>query len=295
MRLLLLLAAILSPKVIFVGACALGAGVCAVYYLQLLLIYPSSINDGRGHCATPAEYDMNYEEVRLPTKDGESLHCYALKHDGVRTARKTVVILSPNAGNIGHAMPIVSVFYRTFGYNVFIYSYRGYGKLTGVASEKGLKIDARTVLDYLTTNDFFRDTHLVLYGRSLGGAVAIYMCLIMPDAVLGLILENTFLSIPKTVPHIFPVLKSLTRLVHQVWDSERLMPLIPSRIPVLFFSARRDEVVPPSHMDRLHQLSQAEHKVMYKYELSFHNDTVAQPEYWERVREFLKSRVAPVE
>ena len=72
------------------------------------------------------------------------------------------------------------------------------------------------------------------------------------------------------------------------------MPSIPANIPVLFFSARKDEIVPPSHMDKLYELSQSNDKTFFKYPNSQHNDTVVQPDYWERVHEFIKNKVNPV-
>ncbi|SGZ57469.1 CIC11C00000002607 [Sungouiella intermedia] len=280
-----------------IGVSIGGLALVALYTFQSTLIYPSSLNDGKGHCATPDELDMpDYEELFLRTEDGESIQCYALKHDRLSPlyTNKTVLILSPNAGNIGHALPIVSMFYKNFQYNVFIYSYRGYGKSSGRPLEIGLKVDAQRVMKYITTEDEqLLQSSLVLYGRSLGGAVLVYISSIFPSAILGIILENTFLLIPKTVPHIFPALKYFTILVHQKWNTEVLVPQIPSNIPVLLFSARRDEIVPPSHMDRIFQLLRTNDKVMYKYDQAAHNDTVIQPGYWERVHEFIQDKVNP--
>lgn len=275
-----------------------GLALVALYTFQSSLIYPSSLNDGHGYCATPDEHDMpDYEELFLQTEDGEKLQCYLLRHDRLSPhyTNKTVLILSPNAGNIGHALPIVSMFYKNFEYNVFIYSYRGYGKSTGSPLETGLKMDARRIMQYITTeDDQLLQSSLVLYGRSLGGAVLMYISSVFPSAVLGIILENTFLLIPKTVPHVFPALKFFTVLVHQKWNSEALVPHIPPNIPILLFSARRDEIVPPSHMDRIYSLLRTNDKTMFEYEHSAHNDTVIQPQYWERVHEFIRDKVNPV-
>lgn len=281
-----------------VGAAVGGLAVFGLYWYQSSLIYPSSLNGGRGYCATPDEYDMpDYETVNLETEDGELLHCYLLKHDvsPPTYSNKTVLILSPNAGNIGHALPIVSIFYKNFGYNVFIYSYRGYGKSTGTASEKGLKMDAQRVMKFLTVEDNqFLSSSIILYGRSLGGAVAVYIAANISTSVHALILENTFLSIRKTVPHVFPILKYLSNFVHQHWDLESLIPLIPGRIPVLLMSARKDEIVPPEHMDTIYDLLNSEIKVIYKFEDSQHNDTVTYPDYWDKVQNFIGNNVNPV-
>lgn len=268
-----------------------------LYSYQSSLIYPALLNDGHGYCSTPDEYGMHYELVPLKTLDGETLQCYLLKQDrhSVDYTNKTILILSPNAGNIGHALPIVSIFYKQFGYNVFIYSYRGYGKSTGKPSEKGLKIDAQRVMEFLTTEDEqYSQSSLVLYCRSLGGAVGIYLAATLASSIHGVILENTFLSIKKTVPYIFPFLKYFTSFVHQTWDLELLVPLIPTKVPVLLLSGRRDEIVPPSHMDKIYDLLNCDYKAMHKFENSQHNDTVMQPGYWALVQTFIQNKVNPV-
>lgn len=268
-----------------------------LYTYQGSLIYPASLNDGHGHCSTPDEYDMEYKLVTLKTSDGVNLQCYLLKHDSTSSeyANKTIVILSPNAGNIGHALPIVSMFYKQCGYNVFIYSYRGYGKSTGKPNEAGLKIDAQRVMQFLTEEDEqYSQSSIVLYGRSLGGAVAIYIAATMSSSVHGLILDNTFLLIRKTVPHIFPFLKYVTSFVHQIWNLEQLVPTIPANIPVLMLSARKDEIVPPSHMDKIFELLPSTDKAFHKFENSYHNDTVVQPEYWTIIHQFIIDKVNPV-
>ncbi|AOW31699.1 hypothetical protein MG5_06350 [Candida albicans P57072] len=283
-----------------IAQAGLSLGVVALiglYTYQNNLIYPASLNDGHGYCATPDEYNMPYELINLPTEDGELLQCYSLKQDphSPSYSNKTILILSPNAGNIGHALPIVSIFYKKFGYNVFIYSYRGYGKSTGSPSEKGLKMDADRVMQYLTKEDSqYQQSSIILYGRSLGGAVAIYIAATKTSSIHAMILENTFLSIRKTVPHAFPLLKYVAGFVHQTWDSESLVPLISPKVPVLLLSARKDEIVPPSHMDRIYELLKSESKGMFEFENSSHNDTVVQEGYWDRVHSFIKNKVNPV-
>lgn len=268
-----------------------------LYSYQNSLIYPSGLNDGRGYCSTPDEFGMpNYETINLQTEDGETLHCYLLKHDknSPNYSNKTVVMLSPNAGNIGHALPLVSIFYKTYGYNVFIYSYRGYGKSSGKPSEIGLKRDAQAVMKYLTSeDDQYQQSSIILYGRSLGGAVAIYMAATMSRSIHAVILENSFLSIRKTVPHIFPFLKYATGFVHQIWDLESLVPTIPDDIPFLLMSARKDEIVPPDHMDTIYSLLTTQNKTMVTFENSQHNDTVMQDGYWEKIHEFIRDQVNP--
>lgn len=78
-------------------------------------------------------------------------------------------------------------------------SYRGYGKSEGTPNEKGLRIDAQTMLDFVREHDILKDTPLIAYGQSIGGAVAIDLVSRNEDSFSGLMIENTFLSLVKTL------------------------------------------------------------------------------------------------
>jgi alpha/beta superfamily hydrolase len=80
--------------------------------------------------------------------------------------------------------------------------YRGYGLSTGVPDEAGLKVDAQTALDHLRQRAETSRSQIIVYGQSLGGAVAINLVAANEDKgdIAGLVLENTFLSIRKLIP-----------------------------------------------------------------------------------------------
>lgn len=115
--------------------------------------------------------------------------------------------------------------------------YRGYGLSTGAPNEEGLVIDAQTGLDYIRSRDDLKNTKIVVFGQSIGGAVAIDLVSKNQEAgdVKGLILENTFLSIAKMIPSAVPVAKWLTPFCHEYWRSEQMLPKITS-VPILFLS-----------------------------------------------------------
>lgn len=281
---------------VVVGTATAAAALIALYAFQKKIIYPSALNDGHGKVATPDEYGMPYESVDLKTKDGETLQSFVLLQDkeNPQYTNKTVLILSPNAGNIGQFMPIVRYIYEALRYNVFIYSYRGYGHSTGQPSEQGLMIDADTAMEYIASNKQLAESSLVVYGRSIGGAVAIYIASQHSDQVSGMILENTFLSLPQVVPYLFPILTPFTFMVHEKWPSEDRMPEIPARIPALFLAGQKDEVVPPDHMRKLYELSKSTNKVWREFKDAHHNDTLAAPGYWDDFYNFLYTDVTPV-
>ncbi|QNP98073.1 Hypothetical protein YALI2_D00514g [Yarrowia lipolytica] len=286
----------------------LGAAITAfvaagLYIFQSKLIYPSNFPAGsRTHVDTPDSQGMpSYKDVTIETADGEKIKAFVVLHDESEPnyVPKTVLLLCPNAGNMGHALPIVRLFYQQMGYNAVIFSYRGYGLSTGTASEVGIKTDARALYNYLQTHPQIKNTSLVLYGRSLGGAVAIYMASQFGGSegsiIKGLILENTFLSIPKLIGYVLPFAAPFARLCHQKWESEKLMPLINPQIPTMFLSGLRDEIVPPPHMKGLIGMCPADVKVVEYFANGTHNDTIVQPEYWEKLVMFIRKYVVPIE
>lgn len=195
----------------------------------------------------PSQFGIkDFEELVIPTDDGEKLSAFYIRgpRDG-RNSNITILMFHGNAGNIGHRLPIARMLINYIGCNVFMLEYRGYGISTGEPDESGLCIDAQTALSYLRNRAETRSHRLIVYGQSLGGAVSIKLVSKNQESgdIVGLILENTFLSMRKLIPSVIPPARYLTLLCHQVWGSESVLPSI-TKIPVLFLSGLQDEIVP---------------------------------------------------
>jgi len=167
-----------------------------------------------------------------------------------------------NAGNIGHRLPVAKMLERHTNCNVLMLEYRGYGLSTGTPDEEGLNMDAQTGLDWIRKNEETKKGSVIVFGQSLGGAVAINLVKRNQGDgdVIALVLENTFLSMRKMIPayvlasrtlevladdknRAFPPARYLAPLCHQVWDSETVLPGIKD-MPILFLSGLKDEIVP---------------------------------------------------
>jgi fermentation-respiration switch protein FrsA (DUF1100 family) len=138
----------------------------------------------------------------IPTPDGESLSAFFLRANKQHARNVTILMFHGNAGNIGYRVPIGKILEDDLGCNVLMLQYRGYGMSTGTPNEKGLMIDAQTGLDYIKQRAELRNTRIVLYGQSIGGAVAISLAArnLKEGDIAGLILENTFTSMRKLIP-----------------------------------------------------------------------------------------------
>jgi len=300
-----------------VGLTTLTAGL--LYYGQNYLIYPSAFPPGsRTDVPTPRDFGLTYDDLTLDTVDGIKIKCYLLLQSKDLTnagatqsrpeetdeqfaaRRPTIIMFHGNGGNAGHRLPLAKVFYLRMRCNVLMLHYRGYGHSQGSPSEKGLRIDAQTALDYLTshptlspsTESSTPGSKIILYGQSIGGAVALDLAARNPNAIAGLILENTFLSIPRLIPTAIPLLSPFSFLCHQKWDNANTITKLPPSMPLLMLSGKQDEVVPSSHMMELWEIAQKsgrKHATWIDFETGAHNDTCVQPGYWVAISDFVSA------
>lgn len=271
-------------------------GLGALYYNQNSLIYPSWVNNARVYVRKPEFPLSNYfQEDYITTKDNESIQVYSFIHNEEK--RKTLLMFRPNAGNIGDSIPLIKILFESHNLNVVVWSYRGYGKSSGKPTEKGIKVDSESIYDFLVkkeliyepTNELI-DKPLILHGTSIGGAVAINFAYEHKDVIDSLILENTFLSLHKVVPYIFPWLKHFTFLVTDKWQSESIIGKLDPQMNLLILNSMKDEIVPSSHSKELYELSNSKYKKIHRFNRGHHNDLIIQDGYFEILHEFLAQR-----
>jgi len=236
---------------------------------------------------------LPFKEETLTTSDNVKIRLYVIQQENNASKRPTILYCHGNAGNMGHCLPVAERLYNHFRCkcNIVMLSYRGYGFSEGSPSEKGLKIDAQTALNYIKGHEVFQHTKVVVYGQSLGGAVSIDLVSKNEDKVSGLIVENTFLSIPKLVPHVIPLLRHFTFFCTQKWESEKAIQNL-KHIPILFLLGECDELIPKEHVNRLHELAKTEGgKDIQSFQFGTHVDTVAQPDYFDSIGRFLSTKI----
>ena len=135
--------------------------------------------------------------------------------------------------------------YHEMGLNVVSFAYRGYSDSvlqSGFPTEASIKQDARTIIAYLKQNKQ-PGAPLFALGRSLGGAVAAYAASFDSETFDGLILENTFTSIPDMVDNLFYVVGYFKFLILKIkWDTKQIIQSL--QLPMLFVTGDQDELVP---------------------------------------------------
>jgi fermentation-respiration switch protein FrsA (DUF1100 family) len=231
--------------------------------------------------ATPAIFDLPYEEVLFPAADGALLHGWFVPGT---SGKPLILFCHGNAGNISHRIENLYLFRRETGVSVFIFDYRGYGKSEGTASEEGTYADARGALEWLE-NRGWKPERMIYFGRSLGAGVAVQMALEKQPA--GLVLETPFPSVSAMGRHHYPFLYTLLSWAVQArYDSLEKIPGI--RVPLLIFQGDRDFIVPEKMARRVFERAN-EPKTFHLIPGAGHNDTydAGGREYWDAWRRFL--------
>jgi len=243
-----------------------------------MIFHPTS-----GADVTLAELGVPGEELFLETEDGVRIHGYWLPVEGAPLA---LLFLHGNAGNASQRLPNAALLAR-LGVSVLLLDYRGYGKSEGHPTEKGVYADARAGLAELLARGF-PEQRIVLFGRSLGGAVAADLARGRPFA--GVILESAFPSVAAMAKAIFGF--GGWPLTRGRFDS--LAKIGELRAPLLFFHGDRDEVVPLALGRRLFDAA-PEPKRFVTIRGAGHNDTVpvGGSAYLERIRSFFAGIAPP--
>lgn len=208
------------------------AGLCAfVYVAQPRLVFFPDTRIGQ----TPADHGLAYEDVHMNTEDGETIHGWYVPAEG---AAKHVLFLHGNAGNISHRPNTIAMLNR-MEHAVLIVDYRGYGHSSGRPSEAGTYHDAAAAWDHLTVTRQVNPQDIVIYGRSLGGAIAVWLAAERDPA--GLIIESTFSRMADMGVYHYPYLPA--RLLTRIrYDS--VARIADVRCPVFSAHSRDDELVP---------------------------------------------------
>lgn len=212
-----------------------------VYFFQARLIYFPNV-PGRELTATPASVGLAFEEVRTTTADGIELHGWFVP---AAAADRAVLFCHGNAGNISHRLEHLKILHD-LGLAVLLFDYRGYGRSSGAPSERGTYLDAHAAWSYLTERKGFAPGQIVVFGESLGGAIAAELARTTDPAAL--ILLAAFTSAPDLARRYYWYLPVRLLARFHYPTSEFVADV---RAPVLVIHSRDDEIAPFSHGQQL--------------------------------------------
>jgi fermentation-respiration switch protein FrsA (DUF1100 family) len=229
---------------------------------------------------TPAAYKLEFEDVRIPTADGETLHGWWLPHP---SPRGQVIFWHGNGGNLSLWLDVIAGL-RKQEFSVLAVDYRGYGASTGRPTEQGIYRDADAALRVFGERFRKPDVPVVYWGRSIGTAVAAYAAgESRPDA---LVLESPF-------PDVFaiiggnPVMRVLALFSSYRFPTSRFLERYDG--PLLVIHGDADSIIPFSAGRRVFEEARGSRKTFVPIPGADHNDLhAANPvPYWRAIDTFV--------
>ncbi len=213
----------------------------AFLYQSKLVFFPD-----RRLVTSPDRHGLQFKEIGIESGNGDRLHGWFLPAD---SATRALLYFHGNAGNISHRIESLGIFVD-LGLSVLIFDYRGYGKSEGRPGEAKTYEDGRAAWEYLVRQEGFRPDEIFLFGRSLGGSVAIRLATDVEPA--GLVVESCFPSITEMGVRVYPWLP--VRILSRIrYDSESRVSTL--TCDKLFIHSRQDDVVPFDMGRRLYEMA----------------------------------------
>jgi hypothetical protein len=183
---------------------------------------------------TPDSIKLPFKNVYIKTQDNIQINGWFIP---CSHAKYTILFFHGNAGNIGLRLEKIRLLHD-MNMNIFIIDYRGYGNSQGRPSEQGLYSDAKAAYDYLVNNLNIKTAEIIVYGESLGAAVAVHLA--CEAKVAALILEGAFSKSRDLAEKYYPLIPSF--LFSDKFNS--LAKIKKVSVPKLFMHSRTDEIVP---------------------------------------------------
>ncbi|MFC1671811.1 alpha/beta hydrolase [Planctomycetota bacterium] len=192
--------------------------------------------------ASPGDAGLPFEDAALTAEDGASIAGWYVPAEN---ARGTVLFCHGNGGNISHRLETLTVL-NALRLNVLIFDYRSYGASKGKLSEKGTYLDAEAAWRYVTEKKGEDPSRVVIFGRSLGGAIASWLAATHTPGLL--IVESAFTSMPDIAGVYYPYMpvRLLCRIRYPTIEY-----LAGAKCPVLVVHSPEDEMIPFRHGQRL--------------------------------------------
>jgi fermentation-respiration switch protein FrsA (DUF1100 family) len=263
-----------------VALCYIGMIIMLLFLEKMMIFHPASA--AREWLPPP---DPRIEDVVLQTADQIKIHAWWFPPEGWEPSQGAVLYSHGNAGNLSHRGLSIGRWQEAMEQAVLIYDYPGYGYSEGKPGEIGCYAAADASYDWLTQKLHVPSERILLYGGSLGGAVAVDLASRRPHRAL--VLVSPFSSIPDMAQKLYPWLP-VRWLVRNRFDN--LAKIGKCSQPVFVAHGTADRLIPFEQGKRLFEAAN-QPKRFFAMEGYDHNHTPG-PEFYRALSEFLKESEA---
>jgi fermentation-respiration switch protein FrsA (DUF1100 family) len=229
--------------------------------------------------AFPSEDGIDFEDINFSSRDHVLLNGWFLSKE----SEKVILYCHGNFGNISSETELLKEF-NLLGYNVFIFDYKGFGISDGIPSEGGLYSDALGAYDYLEERGF-DNKNIILFGRSLGGAVALFLASEI-EGFGGIIIDSSFLSIRDLSYDILGFNFPKALISNRLESIKRIKDI---KAPKLIIHSEDDNLIPFYHGQKL--FDEAREPKRFLKIKGYHNSSFSGSKevYMVAIKDFLRS------
>lgn len=259
--------------------------VLALYAVVLLIYF--LIQERILFVATPLKLRHSFqlaspfEEVYLDSEDGGKIHALLIQ---AAKPKGLILYFHGNTGNMNR-WSVVAEELTTYGFNVLVVDYRGFGKSEGRRNERNLYADAQAIYDY--GKSLAGEEHLIVYGRSLGTGLAVRVA--SENKPSKLVLETPFYHLPEVAFYHFPFIP-VKWLLRFKFRSDKVIHKV--ECPIAIFHGTRDRIVPYSSGLKLYELIGDDPKhTMVTIPRGKHSNLGSFPLFREKMKEFLEKEL----
>jgi fermentation-respiration switch protein FrsA (DUF1100 family) len=256
----------------------------AAVYLGVVVLLASLENRFVYHPVKAAEHwepppVPDIEEIELASADGNRLGAWWLPCPG---SERSLLYMHGNAGNLSHRGSSIVKLRKWLDVSVLIVDYPGYGKSSGAPSEAGCYAAGDAGYEYLVSQKKCDPKKLILYGGSLGGAVAIDLATRKPH--WAVVVDKTFTSAPDIGGDMYPWIPVRWIMRNRFHNIDKVRTL---HTPIFISHGDRDRVIPFEHGEALFRAAN-EPKAFCCLPESDHNDSLPEV-FFTELRKFLAS------
>jgi len=192
-------------------------------------------------------FDKTYRELFINTTDNEKLNALLFQTD--LPLKGLVIYFHGNADNLQRWGKFYSDF-TSRGYDILMPDFRGFGKSTGQPDEQKFYQDAQLIYEHIfDVADKYKKSEVIIYGRSLGCAVASNLA--TKVEAQKVILETPFKNIDN-------LMRTNSRILFLPFDFKYKFPndehLMKIQKPIYIFAGTKDWVVPNKSTEQLKPL-----------------------------------------
>lgn len=227
-------------------------------FQEKLIFLPTSLEQDYVY-----DFEEPFEEFFLKTNDGAKLNALYFKNS---CPKGVILYFHGNAGDLSRWGETATFFVKK-DFDVIIMDYRTYGKSTGKINEDNLFNDAQLFYDH--TLEYYSENDIIIYGRSLGAAIATQLA--SKNRSRQLILETPFFNLLDVAKDRFAFLP-LKQLLKYNFSSNQYIKDV--ECPIAIFHGTEDAVVPYKSGEKLFGEITGDNKQLYTITGGGHNNLI---------------------